>query len=159
MRKILVAAALAMLLALPAHASEDEPVYLDDGSTPELLLRSFYNAIARFELARAWGYLNPEFRPEYEAFFTEFEHVEQVEVIIGFLDGYSRAGGVDYTVPVIVQLVDDHGEYSYRSGCMGVVWPFPDRWEPPPYPMPYVTSYKLDKVAGPASQVPLPNCD
>ena len=158
MRKTLIPAALALLVAVPAHAA-DEPAYLDDGSTPELLIRSFYNAVDRFELPRAWGYLNPDFRPEYEDFFAEFGRVKSVELVFGFLQGYGRAGGVDYTLPVIVQLVDDKGEYSYQTGCIGVVWPFSDPWDPPPYAWPYVSYYNLDKAGGPASQVPLTNCD
>ncbi|HVY51583.1 MAG TPA: hypothetical protein VHA07_08475, partial [Devosia sp.] len=48
---LLPVAALAVSPALAAP-----PAYLDDRSTPEAVIASFYNAINRQEYARAWSY-------------------------------------------------------------------------------------------------------
>ena len=52
MRSVLIL--IATLTTLPAHAAQ--PAYLDDRSTPEAVISSFYNAIDRQEYARAWSY-------------------------------------------------------------------------------------------------------
>lgn len=157
LRYIAIAAA-TLLLATPALA-QDDPAYLDDGSTPELLVRSFYNAVSRYELGRAWTYLNPDVRRDYEMFRAEFEHVAHAEVIFGFPHGDGRPGTIYYDLPIIVQLISDSGEYSYQAGCIGVAWPLNDLQDSGPYLMPYVNYGGLQTVEGPAGSVKLPVCD
>jgi hypothetical protein len=48
-------ALLALMTATPALA-QDEADYLDDRSTPEAVISSYYNAINRAEYARAYSY-------------------------------------------------------------------------------------------------------
>ena len=47
---------LAVIAALAVPATAAQPQYLDDRSTPEAVIASFYNAIGRQEYARAWSY-------------------------------------------------------------------------------------------------------
>lgn len=152
-----VAVLLALLCALPAQA-QDDPVYLDDGSTPELLVRSFFNAISRYEHGRAWSYLNPEFRPDYEAFRSEFEAVERAEPIIGFLHAEGRADAVYYDVPVIVRVIGRSGEPALATSCLGVVWPLNDLQGTDSYRMPYVNYAVMSPVEAAAGTIPMPTC-
>ena len=149
---------IAALSATPVLA-QDDPAYLDDGSTPQLLVESFYNAISRFELGRAWSYLNPESRPDYETFFAEFEQIDNATPIFGFLLADARAGAIFYELPVVVEILDDEGEYSYQAGCIGVGWPLNDLQDNGPYLMPYVNYGGMQRVEGPATNVQLPVCD
>jgi hypothetical protein len=153
------AAILALVATAPAVAQDSDPAYLDDRSTPELLVKSFYNAVSRFELGRAWGYLNPDSRPDYPSFFAQYEAIASAEPVIGFLHADGRANAVFYDLPVIVKFIDRDGTPSYQTGCIGVTWPLADLQDMGPYPMPYVNLGPLLEVEGPASAVPLPICD
>jgi hypothetical protein len=50
------AIALTMLAVASGVAEDEQAAYLDDRSTPEQIVRSFYNAISHFQHARAYSY-------------------------------------------------------------------------------------------------------
>ncbi len=74
--------ALAALLLLAARLAE--PAYLDDRSDPAALIRSYYNAVARHEYARAWSYFG-EAKPvaDYPSFTAGYADTESVELSLG----------------------------------------------------------------------------
>jgi hypothetical protein len=72
-------ALIALLLASPALA-QDEPAYLDDRSTPEAVISSYYNAINRAEYARAYSYFGADFAPGYDSWEFGYSDTSHVEV-------------------------------------------------------------------------------
>jgi hypothetical protein len=57
---------LALLLLVSPALAQDEPEYLDDRTTPETVISSYYNAISRREYARAHSYFGRDDAPAYD---------------------------------------------------------------------------------------------
>ena len=106
--------ALALLLAGPALA-EDPPPYLDDRSDPARLVSSYYNAIARQEYARAYGYLATP--PDYPAFAVGYADTAAVEVALGPVSTEGAAGSIYGTVPAAVRATSTSGAVTVFAGC------------------------------------------
>src|SRR5579871_784251 len=60
---LLVYAAVLLAASAPSAAAQDhqpEPGYLDDRSTPEAVINSYYDAVNKREYARAYTYWEPD---------------------------------------------------------------------------------------------------
>jgi len=106
--------ALALLLAGPAFA-QDLPPYLDDRSDPASLVRSYYNAIARQEYARAYGYLATP--PEYPSFAAGYADTAAIEIELGPATTEGAAGSIYGTVPAAVRATSAAGAVTVFAGC------------------------------------------
>jgi Protein of unknown function (DUF1176) len=107
-------AALFLLLAVPAWA---EPVYLDDRSTPQSLIKSLYNAINRKEYARAWDYFSTGPAKDFDTYVKGFADTIRVEVDVGRAGGDGAAGSIFYAVPVAIAATDTKGNTKVFAGC------------------------------------------
>lgn len=105
---------LALLLAGPAFA-QSPPPYLDDRSDPASLVRSYYNAIARQEYARAFSYLSAP--PDYATFAAGYADTAGVSVELGTVTSEGAAGSTYATVPVAVRATSAGGGVSVFAGC------------------------------------------
>lgn len=112
----MLAMALAVGVALPA-AGQGISDYRDDRSTPEAIVESLYNAIARNEFARAWGYFIDPPAATYDAYVDGFADTASVEIEIGAVAGDCGAGTCHYEVPVILHAIDNGGALTSFSGC------------------------------------------
>lgn len=101
----------------PSQGSGDVP-YLDDRSSAEALLTSFYNAINRKEYARAYSYWQAGAAelPPYQAFEQGYASTSAVQVGFGLITGDSGAGQSRYSVPVRITSQTTSGE-QYFVGC------------------------------------------
>ena len=114
--RILTFALLAALPALPALAAQ--PDYLDDRSTPQAVISSFYNAINRQEYARAWSYYQDgQGVPKFAAFVKGYQDTASVRVGFGQPAQEGAAGSTYWTLPVSLDAVDRAGRHGYFSGC------------------------------------------
>lgn len=120
--------ALALLLASPALA-QDLPAYLDDRSDPASLVRSYYNAIARQEYARAYGYLASP--PDYRGFAAGYADTGAVEVELGPVTSEGAVGSIYATVPAAVRATSAAGEVTVFAGCYVTRQVQPSIQEPP----------------------------
>lgn len=79
----------------------DASVYLDSRSTPQELLRSYYNSINRKEYVRAYSYWqdNPTV---YEQFARGFETTANVQLTMGQVTADAATGHRYYRVPVVI---------------------------------------------------------
>lgn len=105
---------LSLLLATPALAAEP-PAYLDDRSDPASLIRSYYNAIARQEYARAYSYLSQP--PDYQTFSAGYADTASVELVTGNVTSEGAAGSVYATVPVALRAMSADGTAKLYAGC------------------------------------------
>lgn len=126
--------ALAALLLAPAALAE--PAYLDDRSDPAALIRSYYNAVARQEYARAWSYYaEPKPASGYDAFAAGYADTATVEVAIGEVASEGAAGSIYSTVPVAVTAAAADGATRGFAGCYTIVQVQPAVQEPPFRPL------------------------
>ena len=144
---------LVLLLAGPALA-QDLPRYLDDRSGPASLVRSYYNAIARQEVARAYDYLATP--PDYPAFAAGYAETTGVEIELGAVTTEGAAGSIYATVPIAVRAGSAGGRVRVFAGCYVTRQVQPSLQEPPFRPI-QITEGHLTLVdsAGPlAAAVP-----
>jgi len=111
--------------------------YLDDRSSPESLLHSYYNAVVRQEYLRAFSYI--DHRPqqptagEIQKFASGYEHTVSVRLKIGEENGDGGAGTITYCLPVALEATLDNGKKQVFSGSYNFrlvsaldqqMWPF-----------------------------------
>ena len=152
--RLIAAATVSVVLCLPSLAQEEIP-YLDDRSTPQQLVLSFYNAITRYEHARAHSYLGPYVAPDYDSFLSDYEDVRGATVTFGELTGDARAAEIFFNLPARVGLTSSSGSDRLQQGCIRITWPLPAHAEPPFEPM-RISAMVMDAVA---PGEPPPVCD
>jgi hypothetical protein len=114
----------ASALAQPDDEGEadEEPAfvepYIDDRSTPEAVITSYYNAINRAEYARAYSYYGEDEAPSnYDRWERGYADTAFVEVRYGDVTEEGAAGSVYYHVPVKLDVEMTDGQRRYFSGC------------------------------------------
>ncbi|MBN9305294.1 MAG: hypothetical protein BGO82_02285 [Devosia sp. 67-54] len=145
--RTLTLALLASLIAVPALAAA--PDYLDDRSTPEAVISSFYNAISRQEYARAWSYYQDgQGVPKFAAFVKGYQDTVAVKVSFGQSAQEGAAGSTYWTLPVSLDAVDRAGRHSYFSGCYTLRLANPAIQAAPPFRPLHIVEGHLNKTKG-----------
>ena len=126
---------LAVLFALTAAtALAQEAPYLDDRSTPEAVVSSFYNAISRHEYARAWSYYQDgQGLPPFDAFAAGYADTASVIVTFGQPAQEGAAGSTYWTLPVRLDATGANGVHSYFAGCYTLRLVNPANQAEPPF--------------------------
>ena len=126
---------LATTLALPAvaDAAPAEP-YLDDRSTPEALVQSFYNAIGQQQYARAWGYFTPGRTPgDFAAWAAGYGETVSVAVRFGPTAPDPGAGQITWALPVAIAALGRDGATTVYAGCYRIHLANPAIQTDPPF--------------------------
>jgi hypothetical protein len=135
------------LAALPALAAP--PDYLDDRSTPQAVISSFYNAISRQEYARAWSYYEDgEGVPKFDAFVKGYAKTASATVSFGQAAQEGAAGSTYWTLPVSLDAVDTAGKHSYFTGCYTLRLANPGIQAEPPFRPLHIVEGHLKTSAG-----------
>ncbi|WP_200834920.1 hypothetical protein [Phyllobacterium salinisoli] len=115
--------------------------YVDDRSSPEALIRSYYSAINRQEYARAYSYYSEEGRePDFEKYAKGYENTKSVNVAFGKTEPEGAAGSIYWSLPVAVKSVLNDGKEEVFTGCYTIRLTNPSMQETPPYqPMSIMT--------------------
>ncbi|MEK1850603.1 MAG: hypothetical protein AAAC48_01655 [Phyllobacterium sp.] len=99
-------------------ATQTPPEYLDNRSTPETLIKSYYNAINRGEYARAYSYYAQENQPQpFPQFQAGYENTASVEVLFGKAEGEGAAGSAYWSKPVAIKSAAKDGTVTVYHGC------------------------------------------
>ncbi len=145
--KLLFISMIALSAALPA-AAQDSNSYIDDRSDGAAVVRSLYNAIARQEYARAYGYFGDR-KPQgdYQSFVAGYQNTADVQVRTGTVTPEGAAGSTYEPVPVAVRSVDKAGKEQIFAGCYLTRIASPTAQEPPFVPL-HIESAELEAVKG-----------
>ena len=158
MRGILGAVAVLVGAMVPALAQE-EASYLDNRSTAESVMASFYNAIDLHQYARAYSYYgaSSETVPfsEFQAGFADTAHVE-AQIGVAVPDG--TAGSMYYYVPVVIEAESAGGQHKYFAGCYVLKMIQPELQEQPPYAPLYIVSGTMKPLKGKAEVALAADC-
>jgi hypothetical protein len=147
-------------LGVKAQTSSTDPVspdhYLDDRSTPQSLIQSYYNAINRKEYLRAYSYWdNPGSGggqpPSFERFQSGFAATAAVQVLIGTVSGDAGAGQIYYNVPVALTAETTSGALQVYAGCFTLHMSQPSFWAEPPYQGMGINSAKVQQLSSSAN--------
>jgi hypothetical protein len=149
-----------LVAALATSALADEMQYLDDRSTPEAVISSFYSAINLQQYSRAWSYYEDgQGVPPFDDFVKGYETTKSVTVSFGEVAEEGAAGSVYYTLPVSLDAVDTSGKHSYFSGCYTLRLAQPgNQVEPPFHPM-HIVEGHLKKAKGSGKSFAPAKCD
>ena len=133
--------------ALPALAAE--PAYVDDRSTPEAVIASFYNAIDRQEYARAYSYYEDgQGVPKFDAFSAGYQNTATVKLTLGKPAAEGAAGSTYWTLPVSLDATDGKGKHSYFAGCYTLRLANPAIQAAPPFEPIHITDGHLKSAKG-----------
>ncbi len=98
--------------------TQTQPEYLDDRSTPETLIKSYYNAINRQEYARAYSYYLPDTAPQpFPQFQAGYQNTSSATVQFGKVEGEGAAGSAYWSQPVAVKSETKDGTVTVYYGC------------------------------------------
>lgn len=138
---------LAALIVTPAFA-QDQPEYLDDRSTAEAVIRSYYNAIDRHEYARAYSYFGGGAAPEFEAWAKGYADTASVAVSFGEMAQEGAAGSTYFTLPVTLDVSRTDGTSAKFAGCYTLRLVQPANQEQPPFEGIHIENAKLHQAKG-----------
>jgi hypothetical protein len=122
-RSILLAALLVAMdvTAGSAQGHSPEPGYLDDRSTPEAVISSYYDAVNRREYSRAYSYWEPAAAerelPPFDVFASGYADTVAVDLTLGDVGSGAGAGQLYYTVPVTLVASMSDGSIQTFVGC------------------------------------------
>ncbi|MBT9382983.1 hypothetical protein KM176_03830 [Pseudooceanicola sp. CBS1P-1] len=134
--KRLIPGLMAILMAPGLAAAQDAPQlppYSDDRSTPEAVLHSYYNAIDRHEVLRAWSYFAQEQRPDYDTFKAGYTDTRSVTLLLGEAQPEGAAGTTYWSVPAAITATDADGTAKVFAGCYTLAQPDPQIQDTPPF--------------------------
>jgi hypothetical protein len=100
-----------------ASAAAQDEQYIDDRSTAESVITSYYNAINRFEYARAYSYFGDDDAPDYDPWEFGYSDTQAVMVSFGESVEEGAAGSLYYSVPVRLDVERTEGQHAWYVGC------------------------------------------
>jgi hypothetical protein len=141
MIKLAVFGSLLLLAAsaatLPGQARSPEPDYLDDRSTPEAVINSYYDAVNKREYARAYSYWEPSAAerelPEFHEFANGYADTSSIQVTLGMIGSGVGAGQLYFSVPVTLVAFMSDGSIQTFVGCYTLHLGRPQLQAEPPF--------------------------
>ena len=125
--------------------------YLDDRSSAERVIRSYYDAIGRRQYLRAYGYWEPSTTlPTFDAFAKGFEATTSAQVELGTVGGSPGAGQLYWSVAAVVLSMTTTGTQAF-VGCYTVHLARPEIQTAPPFKPIAIQAALLQSVATPAA--------
>ncbi|MGH2490903.1 MAG: hypothetical protein ACRDF9_05285, partial [Candidatus Limnocylindria bacterium] len=108
------------------------PAYLDDRSTADQLLRSYYNAVNRREFARAYSYWqDPSSLGPYERFAEGYARTESIDLAIIGSTSDVGAGQLYWTLATRLAARQSDGTTQYFAICYRLHLSRPEIQSPP----------------------------
>lgn len=119
-------------MAAPVLA--DEWTYLDDRSTPQKLLQSYYSAISEQSYAQAYGYFAEGSAPnDFETWVKGYADTSAVKVKFGETAPDPGAGQIFWSLPVALSATKTDGSRETFTGCYKIHMTNPGMQTDPPY--------------------------
>jgi hypothetical protein len=121
--------------------------YLDDRSSAEQVIRSYYDAIGRRQYLRAYSYWEPSTTlPTFDVFAKGFDATTAVQVELGTVGGSPGAGQLYWSVPAVVLSTTTAGPQAF-VGCYTVHLARPEIQTAPPFKPMAIQSGQLQSAA------------
>lgn len=125
---------LVCVTAFSGSALADDWTYMDDRSSPQKLVESYYFAISNRYYAQAYGYFKPDSAPEnFEEWSSGYAKTKSVIVRFGSTEPDPGAGQIYWALPVVIEAVQTDGKSLVYSGCYKIHMSNPGMQTDPPY--------------------------
>lgn len=141
-------------------AAVAELQYMDDRSTPEKLVQSYYNAINQKQYARAFGYFSEGFAPNnYESWMQGYAGTEAISIQFGATQPDPGAGQIYWALPVAISASMSDGTTKVYAGCYTIHLTAPDMQTDPPFQPMSINGAKLSASDKPIHAAVPTSCD
>jgi hypothetical protein len=122
---------------LLGQGTSPEPGYVDDRSTPEAVISSYYDAVNRHEYARAYSYWEPasaatQLAP-FDQFAAGYADTASVQLVTGDVGTGVGAGQLYFSVPVTLVAMLHDGSSQTFVGCYMLHISRPELQAVPPF--------------------------
>ena len=131
----------------------DAARYIDDRSTGEVVIRSYYNAVNRKEYSRAYGYWEPgssQLAP-FASFSAGYANTKSVTLLTNAGTTDVGAGQLYYSVPTVITSANADGSTTTFSGCYKLHLGSPNAQATPPFQPLAIQSAKVTQAASGAN--------
>jgi hypothetical protein len=128
-----------------------EAAYLDDRSSAEQVIRSYYDAVSKRQYLRAyWYWESSTTLPPYDTFAKGFADTTSAQVELGTVGGSPGAGQLYWSVPAAVFSTTSAGAQNF-VGCYTVHLARPEIQTDPPFKPIAIQTAQVSSVASPAA--------
>ena len=123
-----------VVIGMVAVSAMAETQYMDDRSTPEQLVQSYYNAINKKQYARAYSYFSDGFAPkDYQSWVKGYADTKSVSVQFGSSEPDAGAGQIYWELPVAISALLTDGTSKVYTGCYIIHQTNPGIQSDPPF--------------------------
>ena len=135
----------------PWKAGADDWTYMDDRSTPQKLIESYYYAISNGYYVQAFSYFKKEAAPkDFDAWRKGFGDTKSVSVTFGKTAPDAGAGQIRWALPVVVSAQQNDGSTKLFTGCFEIHMTNLGMQTDPPYQPMGIASASLKETTGSA---------
>ncbi|MEO1112093.1 MAG: hypothetical protein AAFY05_07155 [Pseudomonadota bacterium] len=133
--------------------------YMDDRSSPQKLVESYYFAIGNRNYAQAYGYFKPDTAPQnFEAWSSGYANTKSVNVRFGSTEPDPGAGQIFWALPVVIEAEQTDGTNLVYTGCYKIHLTNPGMQTDPPYQPMAIESASLKETKTPFKDAKPGNC-
>ena len=144
--------------AVCAEASEALQ-YLDDRSTPQKLIQSYYNAINQRQCARAYSYFTLDKAPkDFQSWSAGYAKTKSVSVQFGPTRPDPGAGEIYWALPVAIASLGTDGTTTVFAGCYTIHVANPGMQVDPPFQPMSINGAKLEESDKPIAEAVPDKC-
>lgn len=148
------------LLSVVGVRADPEPAYLDNRSTPQSLVESYYNAINLQQYQRASSYFSEGAGPkDFEAWAKGYATTQHVSVQFGETRADPGAGQIYWALPVALSVVSTKGAHIVYAGCYALHLTNPSMQTFGQYHPMSIDTAKLKKSSLPFEEAAPKSCD
>lgn len=108
--------------------------YMDDRSSPQKLIESYYNAVNRKEYARAYSYYaEGQQGDDFKKYAKGYENTASVKFKLGKTHPDPGAGQIYWSLPIAIEAKDTNGKSQVFTGCYTIKMSNPAMQQEPPF--------------------------
>ncbi|WP_068086684.1 hypothetical protein [Polycladidibacter stylochi] len=147
-------------IEFPSATGQGNIEYMDDRSSPQAVIASFYNAINSRQYPRAYSYYEGGVAPaDYSKWAQGFAQTAHVRVITGSTQPSPGAGQIYWSLPVAIEATQKDGHKQVFAGCYQFHMANPGMITSPPYSPIAIQKGNLKPVTKPLDQALPTQCD
>lgn len=148
---------IALFVSGPIHA--DDWTFMDDRSSPQKLVESYYFAINNGYYVQAYGYFRNGSAPQnFNTWVKGYADTKTVSVKFGATAPDPGAGQIYWALPVAIEALQTSGKSKVFTGCYKIHMINPGMQSDPPYQPMGIVSASLKETTKSFGNVQPGNC-
>ncbi|MET1415296.1 hypothetical protein ABVF61_23685 [Roseibium sp. HPY-6] len=153
------ALALVLLCAVSGSSASQQWTYMDDRSTPQKLIESYYYAINNRYYVQAYGYFKQGSAPQdFDEWAKGYADTKSVSVKFGSTAPDPGAGQIYWALPVVIEAVQTDGKSKVYTGCYKIHMTNLGMQTDPPYEPMGIVSASLKETSSSFDDTKAGNC-